>query len=87
MNDPLLEKLVQLQEEQNQLLRKHLTRIRFSLWSLLVLTTLMGVLLGLGVYLTRPQSGPTTMTLAIPPIYNSAPVKPPAMPQRYDLIK
>ena len=54
--DNQLQELIELQKEQNQLLKKHLTRIRFSLWALLVLMTLTGVGLGLGVYLTRPKA-------------------------------
>lgn len=82
MNDQLLEKLVQLQEEQNQLLKKHLTRIRFSLWSLLVLTTLMGISLGLGVYFTRPKTAAAVPATAAfvsyppPPIPSSNSVAP-----------
>jgi hypothetical protein len=56
--DNQLQELIELQKEQNQLLKKHLTRIRFSLWALLVLMTLTAVGLGAGVYLTRPK-GPT----------------------------
>ena len=33
--DNQLQELIELQKEQNQLLKKHLTRIRFSLWALL----------------------------------------------------
>jgi hypothetical protein len=63
--DNQLQELIELQKEQNQLLKKHLTRIRFSLWALLVLMTLTGVGLGMGVYLTRPKTAafvPTTGT-------------------------
>jgi hypothetical protein len=54
--DNQLQEIIELQKQQNQLLKKHLTRIRFSLWALLVLMTLTGVGLGLGVYLTRPRT-------------------------------
>ena len=64
--DNQLQELIELQKEQNQLLKKHLTRIRFSLWALLVLMTLTGVGLGMGVYLTRPKP-----TAFLPPLPNS----------------
>jgi cytochrome c-type biogenesis protein CcmH/NrfG len=38
-----LRRLIELQTEQNQLLRKYLWRIRFSLLTLLILTTLVAV--------------------------------------------
>ena len=59
--DSQLQELIELQKEQNQLLKKHLTRIRFSLWALLILTTLTGIGLGIGVYLIRPVSRPVFM--------------------------
>jgi hypothetical protein len=64
--DNQLQELIELQKEQNQLLKKHLTRIRFSLWALLMLMTLTGVGLGVGVYLTRPKP-----TAVLPPLPNS----------------
>ena len=67
--DNQLQEIIELQKEQNQLLKKHLTRIRFSLWALLVLMTLTGVCLGVGVYLIRP-----TATALIPPL--TAPAAP-----------
>jgi hypothetical protein len=90
MNDQLLEKLVQLQEEQNQLLKKHLTRVRFSLWSLLVLTTLMGISLGVGVYLTRPPATaatpqPAMAASSLPVIYDN--IEPPVSVPRYAPVK
>lgn len=51
--DHQLQELIELQRERNQLLR-HLVRIRFSLWALLVITTLTGA--GLGVYALVPAS-------------------------------
>ena len=59
--DNQLQELIELQKEQNQLLKKHLTRIRFSLWALLIMTTLTGIGLGIGVYLIRPVSRPVIM--------------------------
>jgi len=46
--DEQLKRLVELQTEQNQLLRKYLWRIRFSLLTLLILTTLVAV----GIWVT-----------------------------------
>jgi hypothetical protein len=42
----LLQELVNLQKKQNDLLGRHLTRIKFSLWSLFLLMTF--ICLGLG---------------------------------------
>ena len=50
-----LQELIELQKEQNQLLRKHLTRIRFSLWALLLLTTFTSTALGIYAYTNRSQ--------------------------------
>jgi hypothetical protein len=83
--DNQLQELIELQKEQNQLLRKHLTRIRFSLWALLILTTLTGVGLGIGVYMIRPVGRP----LIAPPTPSAPPASPfriqvqPMMPSPY----
>jgi hypothetical protein len=72
----LLTRLVTLQEEQNQLLKKHLTRIKFSLWTLLLLTTGICLLLGVNAY--RQQTAPTpagTFT------WRATPAQPPLFPQ------
>jgi len=63
--DDQLQQLIELQREQNQLLKKHLWRLRFSLLSLLILTTITAVGLGVVTYQTRP-------TNATPP---SAPIR------------
>lgn len=52
-----LQELIDLQKEQNELLRRHLWRLRFSLLSLLLLITLVAVGLGVVVYQTRPKAG------------------------------
>src|SRR5262245_7529105 len=44
--DEKLDELIRLQKEQNDLLRKHLLRLRFSIRTLLVLTTLICLFLG-----------------------------------------
>src|SRR6185369_11149728 len=49
----LLQRLIQLQTEQNELLKKHLWRLKFSLLTLLVLTTAICCGLGLMVYQER----------------------------------
>jgi hypothetical protein len=48
--DDQLQQLIELQKEQNQLLKKYLWRLRFSLLSLLLLTTITAIGLGLLVY-------------------------------------
>lgn len=80
--DNQLQEIIELQREQNQLLKQHLTRIRFSLWALLLLTTLTAIGLGIGVYLLRPASGPVIVPVAPQP--NSfRPMPPPALPPGY----
>ena len=56
-----LKVLIDLQREQNALLKKYLWRLRFSLLSLLLLTTATAVGLGILVYKLPPAgpSGPT----------------------------
>jgi hypothetical protein len=49
-----LQQLIELQKEQNQLLRRYLWRLRFSLLGLLLLTTVTAVGLGVVAYQTRP---------------------------------
>jgi hypothetical protein len=48
--DAQLQQLIELQTEQNQLLKKHLWRFRFSLLTLLVLTTGICICLGVMMY-------------------------------------
>jgi hypothetical protein len=66
MDDQLLEKLVRLQEEQNDLLRKNLWRVKFSLFALMLLMTLSAIGLGIGVYLTRPKATPVIPLVTAP---------------------
>ena len=56
-----LKVLIDLQREQNALLKKYLWRLRFSLLSLLLLTTATAVGLGILVY-KSPSASPTTPT-------------------------
>jgi hypothetical protein len=82
--DPQLQQLIELQAEQNQLLRKYLWRIRFSLLTLLILTTAVCCGLGFLVYTqqTARQTFPPTATPAPMPVGRApmmgAPVAPPA---------
>jgi hypothetical protein len=73
--DEQLQQLIELQKEQNQLLRKHLWRLRFSLMTLLLLTTATAVGLGIVAYQTRqkvftpantPPFGPTLRIQSAP---------------------
>jgi hypothetical protein len=52
--DDQLQQLIELQKEQNQLLKKYLWRFRFSLLFLLLLTTATAI--GLGILVYRDQS-------------------------------
>jgi hypothetical protein len=62
-DNELLTRLVTLQEEQNQLLRKNLTRIKFSLWSLLLLMTALCVVLSIFMYRQQSTGVPTGAAL------------------------
>jgi hypothetical protein len=69
--DPQLQQIIELQAEQNQLLRKYLWRIRFSLLTLLVLTT--AICCGLGVVVYKQQKSSPTLAAPLPsPIRNSS---------------
>jgi hypothetical protein len=54
--DEKLQQLIDLQTEQNQLLKRYLWRIRFSLLGLLLMTTAVAIGLGFVAYHTRPQA-------------------------------
>jgi hypothetical protein len=59
--DDQLQQLINLQREQNELLKKHLWRLRFSLFSLLLLTTATAVGLGFLAWQFQAKfSAPTT---------------------------
>lgn len=53
----LLSQLLAAQKEQTELLRRYLWRFRFSLWSLLLLTTATAVGLGALAYQNHKQAG------------------------------
>jgi hypothetical protein len=48
-----LERLVELQTEQNELLKKHLVRLKFSVRALLLLTTAISVALGFTIWVQQ----------------------------------
>jgi hypothetical protein len=86
-----LQRLVELQTEQNQLLRKYLWRIRFSLLTLLLLTT--AVCCGLGFLVYKQQTArqivaPSITPAPMPyrPAMMGAPVAPPPPTPRDDLF-
>jgi hypothetical protein len=64
--DDQLQELINLQKEQNQLLKKHLWRFRFSLLYLMFLTTAIAVGLGLLVYQDNQPTATTVPTTVIP---------------------
>src|SRR3954463_16635048 len=65
----LLREMLAQQKEQTDLLRRNLTRIKFSLWTLMLLMTLASVVLGAGMYLTRSKviPSPTRAQVAFAP--------------------
>jgi hypothetical protein len=67
--DEQLQQLVNLQKEQVELLKKYLWRLRFSLLTLLLLTTGSCIALGYMVYQNRASSIP------VPTYYNPTPVR------------
>jgi hypothetical protein len=67
--DDQLQELINLQKEQNQLLKKYLWRFRFSLMALLLVTTATAVGLGIFVYqgTQRAAPPPTAITGTLSP--------------------
>jgi hypothetical protein len=63
--DDKLQELINLQKEHNELLRKYLWRFRFSLMSLLVLTTVTAVGLGFLVYQNQSKVTPPIPPTAV----------------------
>jgi hypothetical protein len=73
------QELVQLMREQNELLKRYLWRLRFSLLGLLLLTT--GIAFGLGIVAYKQQSqtiGPSASVVSSAPYYPSWSPAPPA---------
>ncbi len=66
--DDQLQQLIELQKEQNQLLKRHLWRVRFSLMSLLLLTTVTAI--GLGILVYQNQSKLIPGTPSAPPTFS-----------------
>jgi hypothetical protein len=64
--DDQLQELINLQKEQNQLLKKYLWRFRFSLLFLMLLTTATAVGLGLLVYQHQKPTATTIPATAMP---------------------
>jgi hypothetical protein len=62
MSDELLREIIAGQKEQTELFRRYLWRLRFSLLSLLLLTTATAIGLGVLVYVFRSRP-----PLAVPP--------------------
>ena len=56
--DAQLKELIDLQREQNQLLKKYLWRFRFSLITLLLLTTAICICLGFVIYTQQTNLSP-----------------------------
>jgi hypothetical protein len=89
MDDGLLRELIDLQKEENQLLKKYLWRLRFSLLSLLLLTTATAVGLGFLVYEQKTkvtkvtQPAPTTPT----GVYSVWSAPTPTLPSNGDLFE
>src|SRR5262249_25012553 len=54
--DAQLQQIIELQTEQNQLLKRYLWRIRFSLLTLLILTTLISLGFGFVIYSEQRKS-------------------------------
>jgi hypothetical protein len=75
--DDHLQELVKLQREQNELLKKYLWRIRFSLMGLFLLTTATAIGMGVIAYQNRPKTPvpltPPTFTFPTAPTVQPAP--------------
>lgn len=57
-----LQQLIDLQTEQNELLKRHLLRLRFSLAALLLMTTVCCLTLGYVTYRIRDAGTPVPVT-------------------------
>jgi hypothetical protein len=71
--DDQLQQLIELQKEQNQLLKKYLWRFRFSLMFLLLVTTATAVGTGFVAYQTRPKVVRPVFTPYVPPMSTPVP--------------
>lgn len=69
--DEQLQQLIELQTEQNRLLRRYLWRVRFSLFGLLVMITAVAIAFGVVAYNERrqtPPSVPAPVRIVVPPM-------------------
>lgn len=68
MDDDLIRELIELQKEENQLLKKYLWRFRFSLLTILLLTTAASICLGVLTYQSRKKAVvPKSLTISSQP--------------------
>jgi hypothetical protein len=89
--DSHLERLIELQTEQNELLRKHLVRLKFSVRALLLLTTVISVALGFMIWvqqssIVRIAPRTTTVYPATVATWMSWPSPPGASQIRYQAL-
>src|SRR5689334_10503278 len=75
-----LRRLVELQTRQNELLERYLWRIRFSLLTLLLLTT--AICCGLGILVYQLRSTPRPVTIPAPWPSRAPTYAPPATPMQ-----
>lgn len=80
--EDLIRELIAAQKEQTEVLRRYLTRVRFSLLSLLLLTTGMSIVLGVVAY--RQHTARTATTVVMPAGFGGA--VPPALPPNYQPV-
>jgi hypothetical protein len=79
--DEKLQQLIDLQREQNQLLKTHLWRLRFSLATLLLLTTGACIVLGYMAYRIRTASFPVALPAGPVPVFAAPYSAPPVVGQ------
>ncbi len=85
--DAQLTELIELQKEQNQLLKKYLWRFRFSLITLLLLTTAICCCLGFVIYTQQKGTTIRYPGYAVGPWMSAAPVYPsPPVPSRSPIL-
>ena len=86
--DNQTQEMIDLLREQNQLLKKQLWRLRFSLTSLLLLTTAACLMLGYTVINLRPSAIKTKVTMGVPAPagFASGPTGPSDLPQYYRMV-
>lgn len=75
-----LSRILDAQKDQNDLLRKNLGRIRFSLRTLLILTTMLAIGMGIIVFLNKRQPGIPTGLVPLPNPTTQSPYNPTGNP-------